>query len=83
MAPLCGVKVTAALFHTQGGLVVDGDARVLRDDGRPLPNLLAGGAAACGLSVPAASGYLSGNGLLTAIVLGRQAGRTAARLAQS
>ena len=77
-APFHAVRVTGALFHTQGGLVVDGTARVLRPDGSALPNLLAAGGAACGVSGPFASGYLSGNGLLTAVVLGRLAGRAAA-----
>jgi fumarate reductase flavoprotein subunit len=44
------VKVTGALFHTQGGLVVDTAARVLRADGTPVPNLYAGGGTAAGLS---------------------------------
>ena len=73
------MRVTGALFHTQGGLVVDGQARVLRPDGAALPNLFAAGGAACGVSGPEAGGYLSGNGLLTAVVLGRLAGRTAAQ----
>ncbi len=75
--PYYGIKVTGALFHTQGGLVVDEHARVLDRSGRPLPRLFAGGGAACGLSGPHASGYLSGNGLLSAIVLGRLAGTAA------
>ena len=82
-APLHAVRVTGALFHTQGGLVVDRSARVLRGDGRPLPNLFAAGGAACGVSGPSAAGYLSGNGLLTAITLGRLSGAAAARLAAS
>jgi fumarate reductase flavoprotein subunit len=77
--PYCAVKVTGALFHTQGGLVVDGEARVLTEDGRPLPNLFAAGGAACGVSGSQASGYLSGNGLLTAVTLGRLAGAAAGR----
>ena len=77
--PYYAVKVTGALFHTQGGLVVDREARVLRQDGTPLPNLFAGGGAACGVSGPSDWGYLSGNGLLTALVLGRLAGTAAAR----
>ena len=77
--PFHAVRVTGALFHTQGGLVVDGNARVLRPDGSALPNLYAAGGAACGVSGAQASGYLSGNGLLTAIVLGRLAGAAAAR----
>ncbi len=81
MAPFYAVKVTGALFHTQGGLRVDTDARVLRPDGSALPNLLAGGGAACGISGKGRDGYLSGNGLLAATVLGAKAGRMAAMLA--
>lgn len=76
--PYIAARVTGALFHTQGGLVVDRDARVLRTDGRALPNLFAGGGAARGVSGPGASGYLAGNGLLTATTLGKLAGRAAA-----
>jgi fumarate reductase flavoprotein subunit len=76
----CGVKVTGALYHTQGGLVVDPAARVQREKGGALPNLFAGGGAARGLSGPSRWGYLSGNGLLTATVLGRAAGASAAAL---
>ncbi|MBV9430711.1 MAG: FAD-binding protein, partial [Hyphomicrobiales bacterium] len=79
-APFKAVKVTGALFHTQGGLVVNREARVLKVDGSPLPNLLAAGGAAAGVSGSTAAGYLSGNGLLTATVLGRRAGQQAARL---
>jgi fumarate reductase flavoprotein subunit len=78
--PYRAAKVTGALFHTQGGLAVDAEARVLRADGTRLPNLFAGGGAARGLSGPAAWGYLSGNGLLSAVMLGRIAGLGAARL---
>ena len=42
------------------------------------PAFAAGGAAA-GVSGSTAAGYLSGNGLLTATVLGRLAGQAAAR----
>lgn len=80
--PYAAVKVTGALFHTQGGLVVDGAARVLREDGTALPNLFAVGGAACGVSGPLAEGYLSGNGLLTAVALGAIAGDAAARQAR-
>lgn len=77
--PYHAVRVTGALFHTQGGLVVEpASARVMRTDGKPLPNLYAAGGAACGVSGSGASGYLSGNGLLTAFVLGRIAGLAAA-----
>jgi len=78
-APYYAVRVTGSLFHTQGGLKVDAEARVLRDDNTTLPNLFAGGGAARGVSGPSDWGYLSGNGLLTAVTLGRIAGKTAAR----
>lgn len=78
--PYRSAKVTGALFHTQGGLVIDREARVLRIDGTPLPNLFAGGGAARGISGTGAAGYLAGNGLLTATALGRLAGMSAAAL---
>lgn len=77
--PFCAIRVTGALFHTQGGLLVDENTRVRRQDGAVIANLFAAGGAACGVSGPEASGYLSGNGLLTAVALGRVAGRSAAR----
>lgn len=78
--PFRAAKVTGALFHTQGGLVVDGDARVLDPTGARFPNLFAGGGAARGLSGPGADGYMAGNGLLAATTLGKLAGRAAAKL---
>jgi fumarate reductase flavoprotein subunit len=73
--PYYGVRVTGALFHTQGGLRVNGSAQVLKTDGTPFATLYAGGGAACGVSGRRDSGYLSGNGLLSAVVLGRLAGQ--------
>ena len=79
--PYQAVKVTGALFHTQGGLMIDDDARALRCDGSAFANLFAAGGAACGVSGPLVSGYLSGNGLLTAIAFGSVAGTAAATVA--
>lgn len=81
--PYHAARVTGALFHTQGGLAVDPDARVLHEDGTPFPNLFAAGGAARGISGSGASGYIAGNGLLTATGLGKIAGRAAARLVTS
>jgi fumarate reductase flavoprotein subunit len=80
--PYYAVKVTGALFHTQGGLAVDAEGRVLREDGSPLPNLWAGGGAARGISGPSCWGYMAGHGLLTATTFGRLGGASAARAAQ-
>ncbi|HVL55447.1 MAG TPA: FAD-dependent oxidoreductase [Burkholderiaceae bacterium] len=77
-APFFAVRVTGALFHTQGGLAIDAQCRVLRQDGAPMPNLLAAGGAARGVSGNAVWGYLSGNGLLSAIAGGWLAATTIA-----
>lgn len=71
--PYAAVKVAGALFHTQGGLLVDGQARVLRG-GEPIQRLYAAGGAAAGISGHGADGYLAGNGLLSALGLGYLAG---------
>lgn len=77
--PLYGTRVVPGLFHTQGGLLVDEQAHVLRADGTIIANLFAGGGAAAGISgSTGGAGYASGNGLLTALGLGRIAGRAAA-----
>ncbi|NOW45948.1 fumarate reductase flavoprotein subunit [Novosphingobium sp. SG751A] len=77
---LSAFKVVGAIYHTQGGLQIDGAARVLREDGSPLPNLFAGGGAARSVSGPAHWGYLPAMGLCTAVTLGRLAGLSAAAL---
>ena len=76
--PLHAIRVTGALFHTQGGLDIDAGCRVLRTDGSVFPNLLAAGGAARGVSGNAVWGYLSGNGLLSAIAGGYIAAHSAA-----
>ena len=78
--PFYAVKVTGALFHTQGGLDIDANCRVLDTQGDPFPNLLAAGGAARGVSGDAVWGYLSGNGLLSAVAGGYIAAHTAAQL---
>jgi len=65
-APYVAIGITPALFHTQGGLVVDEHARVIAD-GAPIPGLYASGGAATGISGHGAGGYLAGNGLITAL----------------
>lgn len=66
---LAAIRVQPALFHTQGGLAVDANARVLREDGRVIAGVYAAGGAAAGISGHGASGYLAGNGLLPALGL--------------
>ncbi|MCL6596357.1 MAG: FAD-dependent oxidoreductase [Firmicutes bacterium] len=76
--PFALCQVTAGLFHTQGGVRVDASARVLDREGRPIPGLYAGGGVAMGISGrKGGAGYSSGSGLLSALGLGRIAGRHA------
>ena len=77
--PYAAVRVVPALFHTQGGLVVDQHARVTKPDGAPITGLYASGGAAAGISGHGAAGYLAGNGLLPALGLALLAAEHAAR----
>ena len=64
------------------GLKVNTLAQVIRPDGSVVPSLYAGGGTAAGFSGKAGpSGYLSANGLLAALVLGKIAGEAAAEAA--
>ena len=70
--PFVAVRVYAAVTHTIGGLRIDDRARVLAEDGRPVPGLHAAGADAGGIFT---GGY--GSGLAAALVYGRIAAETA------
>lgn len=74
-----GIKISPALFHTQGGLKINTKAQVLDLFNRPVKNLYAGGGAAVGVSGDHAYGYMSGNGLLAAFGFGRIAAKHAAQ----
>ncbi|WP_439469860.1 FAD-dependent oxidoreductase [Blastomonas fulva] len=79
--PFHAVLVSGALFHTQGGLVIDAAAHVVDGAGQRFPNLFAGGGAARGISGRGPSGYLPGSGLCSAVTLGYIAGQSAAAAA--
>jgi fumarate reductase flavoprotein subunit len=70
IAPYYAVRVTGALFHTQGGLDIDASCLVQSMSGATFQNLWAAGGAARGVSGHAVWGYLSGNGLLSAVAGG-------------
>ena len=73
--PFYGFPVTCGITFTFGGLRVDGAARVLREDGRPIPGLYACGELVGGLF---SDNYPGGSGLTAGMVFGRRAGRAAA-----
>lgn len=75
------IKVTGALFHTQGGVLTDGVGAVLKN-GEPIPGLFAAGGAAAGISGHGPDGYMAGNGLLAALGLGYLAGRAVSTVAE-
>jgi fumarate reductase flavoprotein subunit len=70
--PFLAVRVHAGVTHTLGGVRIDARARVLDEDGAPVPGLHACGADAGGIFT---GGY--GSGLAAALVLGRRAAETA------
>ncbi|GAA4507890.1 FAD-dependent oxidoreductase [Actinoallomurus oryzae] len=77
-SPYVACRSTPGLFHTQGGLAVDGDARPTREDGSVVPGLYAVGGVAAGISGRSGGrGYSSGSGLLAAVGLGHLAGAAA------
>ena len=71
--PYYVIEVIPAITHTYSGLTIDERARVLGENGAPIPGLLAAGADAGGVSYRAYTG-----GLCTALVFGLQAAATAA-----
>lgn len=76
--PYYSIKVTADIRHTQGGLVTDIAGHVLRADKSVIKGLYACGGVSEGFSSAGGPGYMSGNGLLQAMVLGKLAGEQAA-----
>lgn len=78
--PYAAVRVTGTLHHTQGGLLVDDDGRVIGSEG-PINGLYAAGGSAVGISGNGSDGYLAGNGLIAAVGLGFIAGRHAGEIA--
>ncbi len=78
-APFAAVQVTGALFHTQGGLATTTSMQMRRLDGSVFDNCYAAGGAARGVSGQTVAGYLSGNGLLSAIAGGSLAAEAIGR----
>ena len=76
--PYFAARITGAVAHTQGGLVVDAACRVMLPNGQNISGLYAGGNAIAGVSGDTCTGYLSGNGLLVAYTSGYLIGRTIA-----
>jgi fumarate reductase flavoprotein subunit len=59
-APFYAMPICAAITNTMGGIVVDGDARVLDVNQRPIPGLYAAGSTVGGLDGGPHAGYVGG-----------------------
>lgn len=73
--PFDAYEVTCGITFTFGGLRIDTDARVIDDEGKPVPNLFACGEMAAGIFY---FNYPGGSGLTAGSVFGRIAGTNAA-----
>ena len=73
--PLEAYGVTCGITFTFGGLAVDQAARVVSEEGAPIPGLYAAGELVGGLFY---FNYPGGTGLTSGAVFGREAGRNAA-----
>ena len=59
-APFYALPICAAITNTMGGIVVDGDARVLDTNDKPIPGLYAAGSTVGGLDGGPHAGYVGG-----------------------
>jgi len=76
--PYYALKITGEIRHTQGGMVTDVAGHVLRTDKSLIKGLYAAGGCIEGFSSRGGAAYMSGNGLIQALVFGRIAGAAAA-----
>ena len=74
-APYYAVKVTAGIHHTMGGLKIDTETHVLKEDGTVIPGLFAAGEVTGGVH---GGNRLGGNAVADIVVFGRIAGAQAA-----
>ena len=77
-APYYAIKVTAGVHHTMGGLVINTDTEVLKDDGTAIAGLYAAGEVTGGVH---GANRLGGNAVADFVVFGRIAGDDAAEYA--
>ena len=77
-APYYAIKVTAGVHHTMGGLVINTDTEVLKDDGMAIAGLYAAGEVTGGVH---GANRLGGNAVADFVVFGRIAGEEAAEYA--
>ena len=78
-APFYGIKVTAGIHHTMGGLKINEKTEVLTAEGTAIPGLYAAGEVTGGVH---GANRLGGNAVSDIVVFGRIAGTNAAEYAK-
>lgn len=78
-APYYAIKVAPGIHHTMGGLKINTDTQVLKEDGTPIEGLYASGEVTGGVH---GSNRIGGNAVADIIIFGRQAGTQAAAYAK-
>ena len=71
--PWVATARTACVHHTMGGVTIDTECRVLREDGTPIPGLVAAGEVTGGIH---GGNRLGGNAVVDTVVFGKMAGET-------
>lgn len=74
-APYYAIKIAPGIHHTMGGVNINTNGQVLREDGTVIEGLYAAGEASGGLH---GSNRIGGNAVADIIIFGRQAGTQAA-----
>lgn len=73
-APYYAIKIAPGIHHTMGGLKIDPETHVLREDGSAIEGLYGAGEVVGGVH---GSNRIGGNAVADIIVFGRQAGKVA------
>ncbi|WP_394404967.1 flavocytochrome c [Streptococcus sp. 20-1249] len=74
-APFYAIKVAPGIHHTMGGLKINTNAEVLKEDGSAIPGLYAAGEVTGGIH---GKNRIGGNAVADIIIFGRQAGNQSA-----
>lgn len=78
-APYYAIKVSPGIHHTMGGLKINTNTEVLKEDGQAIPGLYAAGEVTGGVH---GNNRMGGNAVADIVIFGRQAGTQAAAYAK-
>ncbi|MDY5974955.1 flavocytochrome c [Streptococcus hyovaginalis] len=77
--PFYAIKIAPGIHHTMGGLKINTNTEVLKEDGSAIPGLYAAGEVTGGVH---GSNRIGGNAVADIVIFGRQAGAKAAEFAK-